>query len=110
MIDLPFPNLDPLVGQPPPDARIGLVVLIGHDNRPAGPAQPVPHGLGQHKGVGAGRESALRALQSAGFNISNIRDITGVPHNGRPPPEHLMEAGTVGLHYLPTVPTSGSLT
>jgi small subunit ribosomal protein S11 len=34
------------------------------------------------KGVGAGRESALRALQSAGFNVSNIRDITGIPHNG----------------------------
>lgn len=39
------------------------------------------------KGVGAGRESALRALQSAGFNISNIRDITGVPHNGCRPPK-----------------------
>ncbi|HCR85961.1 MAG TPA: 30S ribosomal protein S11 [Alphaproteobacteria bacterium] len=34
------------------------------------------------KGVGAGRESALRALQTAGFNISSIRDLTGVPHNG----------------------------
>ena len=34
------------------------------------------------KGVGAGRESALRALQTAGFNISSIKDITGVPHNG----------------------------
>jgi len=34
------------------------------------------------KGVGAGRESALRALQSAGFNINSIRDLTGVPHNG----------------------------
>ncbi len=34
------------------------------------------------KGVGAGRESALRALQNAGFNINAIRDITGVPHNG----------------------------
>ncbi len=39
------------------------------------------------KGVGAGRESALRALQSAGFNISNIRDITGMPHNGCRPPK-----------------------
>lgn len=34
------------------------------------------------KGVGAGRESSLRALQTAGFNISSIKDITGVPHNG----------------------------
>jgi small subunit ribosomal protein S11 len=34
------------------------------------------------KGPGAGRESALRALQSAGFKISLIRDVTPVPHNG----------------------------
>lgn len=34
------------------------------------------------KGVGAGRESALRALQGAGFNVNTIRDLTGVPHNG----------------------------
>lgn len=39
------------------------------------------------KGVGAGRESALRALQNAGFNISAIKDITGVPHNGCRPPK-----------------------
>ena len=38
-------------------------------------------------GPGAGRESALRALQSAGFRVSLIRDITPIPHNGcRPPP------------------------
>ena len=34
------------------------------------------------KGPGSGRESALRALQAIGFNISTIRDITPVPHNG----------------------------
>ncbi len=34
------------------------------------------------KGPGAGRESALRALQAAGFNISLIKDVTPVPHNG----------------------------
>ena len=34
------------------------------------------------KGPGTGRESALRALQSVGFNITSIRDITSVPHNG----------------------------
>lgn len=38
-------------------------------------------------GPGAGRESALRALQSAGFKISLIRDITPVPHNGCRPPK-----------------------
>jgi small subunit ribosomal protein S11 len=39
------------------------------------------------KGPGAGRESALRALQAAGFNITAIRDVTPVPHNGCRPPK-----------------------
>lgn len=34
------------------------------------------------KGPGAGRESALRALQAAGLDIHTIRDVTPVPHNG----------------------------
>jgi small subunit ribosomal protein S11 len=34
------------------------------------------------KGPGSGRESALRALQSVGFEISSIRDVTPIPHNG----------------------------
>ena len=34
------------------------------------------------KGPGSGRESALRALQTVGFNITSIRDVTSVPHNG----------------------------
>jgi small subunit ribosomal protein S11 len=34
------------------------------------------------KGPGAGRESALRALQSVGFSITSIRDVTPIPHNG----------------------------
>ena len=34
------------------------------------------------KGPGSGRESALRALQSVGFSITAIRDVTPVPHNG----------------------------
>ncbi len=34
------------------------------------------------KGPGAGRESALRALQSVGFVITSIRDVTPIPHNG----------------------------
>ncbi|MFL5321078.1 MAG: 30S ribosomal protein S11, partial [Myxococcaceae bacterium] len=34
------------------------------------------------KGPGAGRESALRALASAGLKISIIRDVTPIPHNG----------------------------
>ncbi len=34
------------------------------------------------KGPGAGRESALRALQGVGFTITAIRDVTPIPHNG----------------------------
>lgn len=39
------------------------------------------------KGPGSGRESALRALQSVGLNISFIRDVTPIPHNGCRPPK-----------------------
>ena len=34
------------------------------------------------KGPGSGRESALRALQAVGFQITSIRDVTPIPHNG----------------------------
>ncbi len=39
------------------------------------------------KGPGAGRESALRSLQSVGFNVMMIRDVTPIPHNGCRPPK-----------------------
>ncbi len=39
------------------------------------------------KGPGAGRESALRALQSVGFIITSIKDVTPIPHNGVRPPK-----------------------
>ncbi|MFM9890095.1 MAG: 30S ribosomal protein S11 [Rickettsiales bacterium] len=39
------------------------------------------------KGPGAGRESALRALGAAGLNVTSIKDITPVPHNGCRPPK-----------------------
>lgn len=39
------------------------------------------------KGPGAGRESALRALQSAGFTVTLIKDVTPIPHNGCRPPK-----------------------
>ncbi|MBO6503169.1 MAG: 30S ribosomal protein S11 [Kordiimonadaceae bacterium] len=39
------------------------------------------------KGPGAGRESALRALQAIGFTITSIRDVTPIPHNGCRPPK-----------------------
>lgn len=39
------------------------------------------------RGPGPGRESALRALNAAGFRITDIRDITPIPHNGCRPPK-----------------------
>ena len=39
------------------------------------------------KGPGAGRESALRSLQAAGFTINLIKDVTPIPHNGCRPPK-----------------------
>ena len=39
------------------------------------------------KGPGMGREAALRALQVDGFNVSAIRDVTPIPHNGCRPPK-----------------------
>jgi len=39
------------------------------------------------KGPGSGRETALRALQSVGFVVTSVRDVTPVPHNGCRPPK-----------------------
>jgi small subunit ribosomal protein S11 len=39
------------------------------------------------KGPGAGRESAIRALQGAGLKINMIKDVTPIPHNGCRPPK-----------------------
>ncbi len=39
------------------------------------------------KGPGAGRESAVRALQAAGLEITAIKDVTPIPHNGCRPPK-----------------------
>ena len=39
------------------------------------------------KGPGAGREAAIRSLQAAGMEISSIRDVTPIPHNGCRPPK-----------------------
>ena len=39
------------------------------------------------KGPGAGREAAIRALQAAGLEISLIKDVTPIPHNGCRPPK-----------------------
>ena len=39
------------------------------------------------KGQGSGRETAIRAIEGAGFEISSVKDITVVPHNGCRPPK-----------------------
>ena len=49
------------------------------------------HGLRQVdvyiKGPGAGREAAIRTLQSSGIAVTSIRDVTPIPHNGCRPPK-----------------------
>jgi small subunit ribosomal protein S11 len=49
------------------------------------------HGLRQVdvyvKGPGSGREAAIRSLQAAGLNITSIKDVTPIPHNGCRPPK-----------------------
>ncbi len=39
------------------------------------------------KGPGSGRESAVRALSTAGLHVNNIKDVTPIPHNGCRPPK-----------------------
>ena len=39
------------------------------------------------KGPGSGREAAIKSLQAAGLDISSIKDITPIPHNGCRPPK-----------------------
>jgi small subunit ribosomal protein S11 len=56
-------------------------------------AAKAAHGLGLRKvevyvkGPGSGREAAIRALQVAGLEITTIRDVTPIPHNGCRPPK-----------------------
>ena len=49
------------------------------------------HGLRQIeifiRGPGSGREAAIRSLQAAGLNVTSIRDVTPIPHNGCRPPK-----------------------
>lgn len=50
-----------------------------------------PHGFREAlvliKGIGAGRDASIRALYANGLNISSIKDITAIPHNGCRPPK-----------------------
>ena len=51
----------------------------------------LPHGLKTGevmvKGPGSGREAAIRAIQACGIEVTSIRDVTPVPHNGCRPPK-----------------------
>ena len=51
----------------------------------------IPHGLKSVdvmvKGPGSGREAAIRALQACGIDVTSIKDVTPVPHNGCRPPK-----------------------
>src|SRR4026209_87432 len=53
--------------------------------------EAVKHGMKRAhvrvKGPGAGRESAIRALQSIGLEVKSIKDVTPIPHNGCRPPK-----------------------
>ena len=53
--------------------------------------QAMEHGMKtvevEVKGPGSGRESAIRALQTTGLEVTAIRDVTPVPHNGSRPPK-----------------------
>ena len=67
----------------------------------AGAKQAMEHGMKtvevEVKGPGSGREAAIRALQATGLEVTAIRDVTPVPHNGSRPPKrrrvngHLVE-------------------
>jgi small subunit ribosomal protein S11 len=54
-------------------------------------AKAMAHGLKnvtiRVNGPGAGRESALRAISASGLKVSEIRDVTPIPHNGCRPPK-----------------------
>lgn len=81
-------------------ASAGKVGFAGSRKSTAFAAQVVAEQAGQRardfgmrelevrvKGPGAGRESAIRALQAIGFEITLIRDLTPIPHNGCRPPK-----------------------
>src|SRR3954462_4390451 len=75
------------------------------------------HGMRQLEvevaGPGSGRESALRALQAAGFTVTSIRDVTPIPHNGCRPRKRrrvyrFMPAGVCARRRIESIPLSGA--
>lgn len=56
--------------------------LVGHDAGKQAAARGMREVEVRIQGAGAGRETAVRSLQAAGLNISVIKDVTPVPHNG----------------------------
>ena len=53
------------------------------------------------KGPGAGRESAIRALQTVGIEVKSIRDVTPIPHNGcRPPKRRGCKRRSTGIQRI----------
>ena len=67
-----------------------IVTLTDAEGNAAAKAA-LPHGLSSVdvmvKGPGSGREAAIRALQACGIDVTSIRDVTPVPHNGCRPPK-----------------------
>src|SRR5439155_1480510 len=72
---------------PTADVKEDAAQLVAQDAS----RQAMGHGLKEVqvlvKGPGAGRESAVRALQAIGLDLTLIRDVTPVPHNGCRPPK-----------------------
>ena len=65
------------------ETRLDNVVYhLGFATTRAAARQMVSHGHVRVKGPGSGRESAIRALQAIGLEITTIKDVTPVPHNG----------------------------
>ena len=59
------------------------------------------------KGPGSGREAAIRALQTAGLEISAIKDVTPIPHNGcRPPKRRRVQNSKKGNKEREKIPLS----
>ena len=71
--------------------RVSLRLLQLRAHRKLLPRKLIDHGMKTVevyvKGPGSGRESAIRALQTTGLEISLIKDVTPIPHNGCRPPK-----------------------